>query len=248
MWFNRGSGRSPVRLNRLPHGFTPASLRCLRAMDPESLGKALQDCLRALGTGQGADPPAAPAPQAVAAPPAPHLADKFPLKEEVVVHNTCNCRHCGCCVWACRATPKATCPWTNQVWMPCSGYGPLRGAVLPGARPGLARIPWAGAVVTAQDTVHASSSRPRWSCQQVGSTNRRSSGTRRLRAACWLWAPPSQVRESTRRPRQAPRRQQRCQRQWHHRHSCSQVWFKRSKGCNRCAVVQLSIQRVQLCG
>ena len=155
---------------------------------------------------------------------------------------------CRCCVWACRATPKATCPWTNQVWMPCSGYEPLRGAVLPGARPGLARIPWAAAVVTAQDTVHASSSRPRWSCHQVGSTNWRSSGTRRLRAACWLWAPPSQVGESTRRPRQAPRRQQRRQRQWHHRHSCSQVWFKRSKGCNRCAVVQPSFQRVQPCG
>ena len=77
-----------MRLNRLPHGFTPASLRCLCAMDPKSLRKALQDCLRALGTGQGADPPAAPAPQAAAAPPAPHLADKFPLKEEVVVHNT----------------------------------------------------------------------------------------------------------------------------------------------------------------
>ena len=77
-----------MRLNRLPHCFTPASLRCLCAMDPESLGKALQDCLRALGTGQGADPPTAPAPQAAAAPPAPHLADKFPLKEEVVVHNT----------------------------------------------------------------------------------------------------------------------------------------------------------------
>ena len=71
-----------MRLNRLPHGFTPASLRCLCAMDPESLGKALQNCLRALGTGQGADPPAAPAPQAAAAPPAPHLTDKFPLKEE----------------------------------------------------------------------------------------------------------------------------------------------------------------------
>ena len=79
-----------MRLNRLPHGFTPASLRCLCAMDRESSGKALQDCLRALGTGQGADPAAAPAPQAAAAPPAPHLADKFPLKEEVVVHNTCN--------------------------------------------------------------------------------------------------------------------------------------------------------------
>ena len=90
MWFNHGSGGSPVRLNRLSHGFTPASLRCLCTMDPESLGKALQDCLRALGTGQGADPPAAPAPQAAAAPPAPHLADKFSLKEEVVVHNTCN--------------------------------------------------------------------------------------------------------------------------------------------------------------
>ena len=79
-----------MRLNRLPHGFTPASLRCLCAMDKESLGKALQDCLRALGTGQGADPPAAPAPKAAPAPTAPHLADKFPLKEEVVVHNTCN--------------------------------------------------------------------------------------------------------------------------------------------------------------
>ena len=79
-----------MRLNRLPHCFTPASLRCLCAMDKESLGKALQDCLRALGTGQVADPPPAPAPQAEAAPPAPHLADKFPLKEEVVVHNTCN--------------------------------------------------------------------------------------------------------------------------------------------------------------
>ena len=90
MWFNRGSRGSPVRLNLLPHGFTPASLRCLCAMDPESLGKALQDCLQALGTGQGADPPAAPEPQAAAAPPAPHLADKFLLKEEVGVHNTCN--------------------------------------------------------------------------------------------------------------------------------------------------------------
>ena len=79
-----------MRLNRLPHGFCPASLRCLCAMDPESLGKALQDCLRALGTRQGADPPAAPAPQAAAAPPAAHLADEFPLREEVVVHNTCN--------------------------------------------------------------------------------------------------------------------------------------------------------------
>ena len=305
MWFNRGSGGSPVRLNRLPHGFTPASLRCLCAMDPEFLGKALQDCLRALGTGQGADPPAAPAPQAVAAPPAPHLADKFPLEQEVVVHNTCNsdttlapetpewrwladvtpkyvfrramtlwmkkhgqedkdgvqsypletkCLSAGsfwsgrCCVWACRATPKATCPLMNQVWMPCSGYGPLRGAVLPGARPGLARILWAGAVVTAQDTVHASSSRRRWSCHQVASMNRRSSGTRRLQAACWVWAPPSEVGESTRRPRQALRWQQRRQRQWHLRQSCSQVWFKRSKGCNRCAVVQPSFQRVQPCG
>ena len=55
-----------MRWNRLSHGFTPASLRCLCAMDPESLGKALQDCLRALGTGQDANPPAAPAPQAVA--------------------------------------------------------------------------------------------------------------------------------------------------------------------------------------
>jgi hypothetical protein len=155
---------------------------------------------------------------------------------------------CRCSVWVCRATPRATCPWTNQGWMPCSGYGPPRAAVLPGARPGLARTPWAAAVVTAQDTVRASSSRPRWSCHQVGSTNRRSSGTRRLRAACWLWAPPSQVGESTRRPRQAPRRQQRRHRQWHHRHSCSQVWFKRSKGCNRCAVVQPSFQRVQPCG
>ena len=79
----------PWWLHRLPQGFTPASLRCLSAMHNESLGKALQDCLRALGTGQGADPPAAPAPQAAAAPPAPHLADRFPLKEEVVIHNTC---------------------------------------------------------------------------------------------------------------------------------------------------------------
>ena len=79
-----------MRLNRLPHSFTPASLRCLCAMDKESLGKALQDCLRAPGTGKGADPPAAPAQKAAAAPPAPHLADRFPLKEEVVVHNTCN--------------------------------------------------------------------------------------------------------------------------------------------------------------
>ena len=87
MWFNGGSGGSSVRLNRLPHGFTPASLRCLCPMDKESLGKALQDCLRALGTGQGADPPAAPAPEAAASPLAPHLANKIPLKEEVVVHN-----------------------------------------------------------------------------------------------------------------------------------------------------------------
>ena len=58
---------------------------------------------------------------------------------------------CKCSVWVCRATPRATCPWTNQGWMPCSGYGPPRGAVLPGARPGLARTPWAAAVVTALD-------------------------------------------------------------------------------------------------
>ena len=75
-------------LNRLSHGFTPASLRSLCAVDKESLQKALRDCLRALGTGQGADQPAAPAPQA--APPAPHLADKFLLIEEVLVHHTCN--------------------------------------------------------------------------------------------------------------------------------------------------------------
>ena len=77
-----------MRLNRLPHGFTPASLRSLCAMDIESLAKALQDCLRALAMGQGADATAMPAPQA--APPAPHLAHMLPLKEEVLVHNTCN--------------------------------------------------------------------------------------------------------------------------------------------------------------
>ena len=78
----------PVQLKRLLHGFPTASLRSLYAMDKESLGKALQDCLRALGTGRGADQPAAPAPQA--APPAPHLADKLLLRKEVLVHNTCN--------------------------------------------------------------------------------------------------------------------------------------------------------------
>ena len=41
-----------------------------------------------MGTGQGTDPPATPASQA--APAAPHLAYKFPLKEEVLLHNTCN--------------------------------------------------------------------------------------------------------------------------------------------------------------
>ena len=76
-----------MRLNRLPDGFTPTSLRSLCTMDKESLGKAPQDCLQALGTGQGADPQAAPAPQA--APPGPHLADKFPLMQEVLLHNTC---------------------------------------------------------------------------------------------------------------------------------------------------------------
>ena len=75
-------------LNRPPHGFTPAYLRSFCTMDKESIGKAPQDCLRAMGTGQAADPPASSAPQA--APPAPHLAEKFPLKKEVVVHNTCN--------------------------------------------------------------------------------------------------------------------------------------------------------------
>ena len=87
-WFNCGSGGSPVRLNRLPHGFTPASFRSLCAIDKESLRKALHNCVRALGTGQGADAPAAPALHA--APRAVNLADKFSLKEEVVVHNTCN--------------------------------------------------------------------------------------------------------------------------------------------------------------
>ena len=77
-----------MRLNRLPHSFTPAPLRSLCVMDKESFGKALHDCLRALGTRQGTDRPAAPAPKA--AHPAPHLADNFPLKEEVLVHNTCN--------------------------------------------------------------------------------------------------------------------------------------------------------------
>ena len=38
MRFNRGSGGSPVRMNRLPQGFTPASLRCLGAMEKESWG------------------------------------------------------------------------------------------------------------------------------------------------------------------------------------------------------------------
>ena len=75
-------------MNWPPHGFTPASVRSLCAMDKEYLGRSLQDCLWALGTGQGADPPAAPAPQAT--PLAPHLADGFPLQEEVLVHNTCN--------------------------------------------------------------------------------------------------------------------------------------------------------------
>ena len=87
-WFNPGSGASPVRLNGLPHGFTPASLRSLCAMDKESLGKALHECLRPLGTGQGADRRAVPAPQT--APPVPHLGDRFSLKEEVLVHNTCS--------------------------------------------------------------------------------------------------------------------------------------------------------------
>ena len=70
--------------------FHPCFSQVPLAMDPESLGKAFQDYLRALGTEQGRDPTAAPAPQAAAAPPAPDPADKFPLKEEVVVHNTCN--------------------------------------------------------------------------------------------------------------------------------------------------------------
>ena len=91
-----------MQLNRLPHSFTPASLRFLCAMDKESSGKALQDCLRALGAGQGADAPAAPKPQA--APPAPHLADKFPLREEVFVHNTCN--------------PDTTSPQETPEWRP----------------------------------------------------------------------------------------------------------------------------------
>ena len=119
MWFNRGSGSSPVRLNRLLHGFTPASLRCLCAMDPESLGKALQDCLQALGTGRGADPPAASAPQAAAAPPAPHLADEFPLKEEVVVDNTCN-RDTTLAPetrWLADVTRKYVCRRAMTLWM-----------------------------------------------------------------------------------------------------------------------------------
>ena len=49
-----GSGGLSVRSSRLRHGFTSASLTSLYAMDKESLGKALQDCLSALGTGQGA--------------------------------------------------------------------------------------------------------------------------------------------------------------------------------------------------
>ena len=113
---------------------------------------------------------------------------------------------------------------------------------------------WFGADSVGRGGRHSAEHGPRfffkapWSCLQVCSTNRKSSGTRGLRAACWLRSPPPQVGESTRRPRQTPRRQQRRQRQWHHRHSCSQVWFNRSKGCNRCAVVQPSFQRVQLCG
>ena len=74
-------------MNGLPQSFTPPCLRSLFAMDKESLGKTLHHCLLAVGRGHGADPPAAPAPQA--APSALYLADRFPPKEEVLVHNTC---------------------------------------------------------------------------------------------------------------------------------------------------------------
>ena len=50
------------------------------------LGRLYSLC--ALGTGQGTGQPAAPAPQV--APPALLLANKFLLKEEVLVHKTCN--------------------------------------------------------------------------------------------------------------------------------------------------------------
>ena len=225
------------------------------------------------GTGQGALPPIVPA---------PHLADKFSLKEEVLVGNTCNpdttlapetpeWRKLG------DVTPKYVFCRAMTFWMEkhrqkdkdgvrsypfetkCLSAGEfLEWKVVPVGlssdvhghmlldNPGLdalfriwattgcrlARISWVGAVVTAQDMGDASPSRPQGSCHHVGSTKRKSGGTRRRQAAGWQWAPRSQVVESTGRLRQVPQRQQRRHPQLHHHHSCSLVWSKRSTKCN----------------
>ena len=200
MWFNCGSGGSPLRLNPLPHGFTPASLRCLCAMDPESLGKALQDCLRALSAGK--------------------------FSEWKVLHVGLLSDPRGH-----MSLDEPGLAALFRIWA-TAGCGVARSAS------------WFGADSVGRGGGHSAGHGPRFFFKAPVALRPGWFDESEVRAACWLWAPPS----STRRPRQAPQRQQRRQRQWHHRHLCSQVWFKRSKGCNRCAVVQLSFHPVQPCG
>ena len=294
-----------MRLNRLPHGFTPASLRCLCATDKESLGKAPQDSLRALGTGQGADPPAAPAPQAAAAPPAPHLADKFPLKEEVVVHNTCNpdttlAPETPEWQWLADVTPKYVFRRAMTRWMKkhcqedtdglqfypwetkCLSAGEfsewkvLRVGLSsdpqghmsldePGldalfriwatAGCGVARsASWFGADSVGRVGGHSAGHGPRFFFQapvelpsgwfdesEVQRYTATLSSMLAMGATISGGGKHKKAKASAATAAAAPTAMA-------HRHSCSQVWFKRSNGCHRCVVVQPSFQRVQLCG
>ena len=272
-------------------------------MDKESLGKALQDCLRVLGTGQGADQSAAPAPQA--APPAPDLADKFQLKEEVLVHNTCNrdttlvletpeWRQIG------DVTPKYVFRRAMTLWMKkhrqedkhgvqsypwetkCLSAGgflewkmlrvgwlsnPHRQMSLdePGldslfriwatAGCGVARsVSWLGLDSVGRGSGHSAEHGPRFFFKAPAELPKGWFDDADVQG--YKQTPSSMLAVGAtipgggkhKRPRQVPQRQQRRQRQCHHHYSCNLVWFKRSKGCNRCAVIQSSFQLDKLCG
>ena len=272
-------------------------------MDPESLGKALQDCLRALGTGQGADPPAAPAPQAAAAPPAPHLADKFPLKEEVVVHNTCNpdttlAPETPVWRWLADVTPKyvfrrAMTLWMKKhrqedkdgvqsypsetkclsagefsewkvlrvgLWSDSQGHMSLDEPGLDAlfriwatAGCGVARsTSWFGADSVGRGGGHSTGHGPRFFFKapvelppgwfdesEVQPYTATPSSMLAMGATIPGGGKHKKAKASSATAAAAPTAMA---------PSCSEVWFKRSKGCNRCAVVQPPFQRVQPCG
>ena len=194
----------------VPHGFTPASLSCLCAMDPDSFGKALQDCLWELSAGEVSAWKVLRV--GLSSDPQGHMSLDEPGLDALF-----------------------------RIWA-TAGCGVARSAS------------WFGADSVGRGGGHSAGHGPGFFFKapvELPPGWFDKSEVQRYTAtpsSMLLWAPPSQVGEGTRRPRQAPRRQQRRQRQWHHRHSCSQGWFKRSKGCNRCAVVQPSFQRVQPCG